>query len=107
MQTVYLNTEEAPNKSWAAQDARMRNLANKSHYSYKIQTQVERMKMVLSLLYTARGIYEAYGKRGVSIKLDQARVVDRKNLELIEIEWADLGVTKRVSEQGVIYRLAA
>lgn len=107
MQTVYLNTEEAPNKRWASQDARQRNLSNKSHYSYRIQTQVERMKMVLTVLYTARNIYEAYGKRGISIKLDHASVKDRQNLELIEAEWAEQGVTKRISDQGVIYRLAA
>jgi hypothetical protein len=107
MQTIYLNTEEASNKSWAAQDARQRNLNNKSHYSYQVQTQVERMKMVLSVLYSARNIFEAYGKKGVSIKLDHAFVKNRKELALIEADWADQGVTKRVSQQGIIYRLAA
>jgi hypothetical protein len=107
MQTQFLKTEEASNKQWAAQDARQRNLNNKSHYAYAVQTQVERMKMVLSVLYTARGIYEAYGKRGISIKLDRASIRDRRNLELIEAEWAEQGITKRVSEQGIIYRFTA
>jgi hypothetical protein len=84
MQTVYLNTDEAANKAWAAQDARQRNLNNKSRYSYAIQTQVERMKMVLSVLYSAQNIYEAYGKQGISIKLDRASVRDRSNLEQME-----------------------
>ena len=107
MKTVYLNTEEASNKAWAAQDARQRNLNNKSRYSYKIQTQVERMKMVLSVLYSAQNIFEAYGKKGISIKLDRASVKNRRELEQMEQDWAVQGVTKRVSEQGVIYRLAA
>lgn len=107
MKTQTLNTEEASNKSWAAQDARQRNLSNKSHYSYAVQTQIERMKLALGLVYTARNIYEAYGKKGISIKVDRASIRDRKNLELLEADWSVQGFVKRVSEQGVIYRLAA
>jgi hypothetical protein len=107
MKTVFLHTEEATNKAWASQDARQRNLNNKSRYSYAVQTQIERMKLALDLVYSARNIYEAYGKKGISIKVDRASVRDRKNLELLEADWSVLGFVKRVSDQGVIYRLAA
>ena len=107
MKTVTLNTEEAQNKRWAAQDARMRNIANKSRYSQAIQIQIERMKMAMTLVYAASGIYEAFGKKGISIKVDGARVKDNKNLALLEKDWTAEGVTKKVSEQGVIYRLTA
>ena len=106
MKTITLNTEEAPNKQWAAQDARMRNVTNKSRYSDKIQLQVERMKMAMSLVYTAKGVYEAYGKKGVSVKVDGAQVKDKKNLKLLEKDWTAAGFIKKVSPQGVIYRLA-
>jgi len=107
MQTKLLNTEPAPKKWWAAQDARMRNIANKSHYSYQIQTQVERMKLALGLVYSSQGIYDAFGKTGISIKVDRPWVRNRKELTLLEAEWALKGITKKVSEQGVIYRLTA
>jgi hypothetical protein len=104
MQQNQINTEEAPNKWWAAQDARMRNIANKSHFPQVIQLQVERMKLVLDIVYTGV-IYEAYGKKGVSILIDTPVVCDRVCLSELEAEWADKGWTKKVSPQGVIYRL--
>jgi hypothetical protein len=105
MQSIQINTEEAPNKWWASQDARMRNIANKSHYSQEIKRQVERMKVVMDLVYAAKGIHEAFGKKGVSIKVDGAIVKDAKNLRALEADWAVLGFAKKVSKQGVIYRL--
>jgi hypothetical protein len=103
-----LNTEEAPTKWWAAQDARMRNIANKSHYAESVHIRAERMVMALGLCYRAEGIHEAFGKRGVSIKVDRPRFVrDRSNLALLEQSWAELGVVKKVSAQGVIYRFTA
>lgn len=104
MRTAVLETQEAPNKWWAFQDARMRNIANQSRYSQKDQVRAERMKMALGLVYSAKNIYVAYGKRGISIKVDGARVKDIKNLALLEADWTLQGVAKRVSDQGVIYR---
>ena len=103
-----LDTQEAPTKWWAAQDARMRNIANKSHYPVSVHIRAERMVQVLGLFYRAEGIYEAFGKRGVSIKVDRpAFVRDRDNLAVLEADWAEQGVVKKVSAQGVIYRFAA
>lgn len=107
MQTRNLDTNEAPVKWWAAQDARMRNIANKSHYSQKTHIRVERMIMALSLCYSARGIHEAFGKTGVSIKVDRPAIRDRKNLRLLESEWTQLGVVKKTTPQGIIYRFTA
>ena len=102
-----LDTKQAPTAWWAAQDARMRNIANKSHYATSVHIRVERMVLALGLCYAARGIHEAFGKRGVSVKVDRPTFLrDRKNLELLEQDWAELGVTKKVSPQGVIYRFA-
>jgi hypothetical protein len=105
MKTVNLNTEEAPTKWYAAMDAQRRNTNNKSHFPQAIQVQIERMKMVMGMVYAAKGIYEAYGKRGVSIKVDGAQVKDKTNLRALEAEWTVKGFVKRVSAQGVIYRL--
>jgi len=103
-----LDTQEAPTKWWAAQDARMRNLANKSHYSEQTHIRVERMIMALGLCYSAKGIHEAFGKKGVSIKVDRPTAIrDRKNLRLLEQEWETAGVNKKTSAQGIIYRFSA
>jgi hypothetical protein len=102
-----IDTQEAPTKWWAAQDARMRNIANKSHYPESVKIRVERMVQVLDLCYRAEGIHEAFGKRGVSVKVDRPKFIrDRDSLALLEADWAELGVVKRVSAQGVIYRFA-
>jgi hypothetical protein len=102
-----LDTKEAPTKWWAAQDARMRNIANKSHYAESVHIRAERMVLALGLCYRAEGIHEAFGKRGVSIKVDRPRFVrDRSNLTLLEADWELQGVVKRTSAQGVIYRFS-
>jgi hypothetical protein len=102
-----LDTKQAPTAWWAAQDARMRNIANKSHYAESVHIRVERMVLALGLCYRAQGIHEAFGKRGVSVKVDRPTSIrDRRNLTLLEADWALLGVVKRVSSQGVIYRFA-
>ena len=105
MQTVYKETQEAPNKWWAAQDARMRNIANKSLWDAAVQLKVERMKMVLDMLYAGK-IHEAYGKRRVAIKVYKAVIKDRKQLREIEAQWATEGITKTLTPQGLLYQIA-
>jgi len=107
MQTAIINTDEAPTKWFAAQDAQRRNTNNKSHFPQSIQNQITRMLMIMDMVYAAKGIYEAYGKKGVSVKVDGAIVKDLKNLRALEAEWTAKGFTKKVSPQGVIYRLTA
>ena len=107
MNALEINTQEAPTKWFAAQDAQRRNTNNKSHYPQSVQTQITRMLTVMDMVYAAKGIYEAYGKKGVSIKVDGAIVKDCKNLRDLEAEWAVKGFVKKISPQGVIYRLTA
>ena len=106
MKTLALDTKEADNKWWAARDARMRNYANSTLYDSATRIRAERMKLVLEMLYAARAVYIAYGRRGVSLKVDRASVRDRRELAAMEADWAVQGVVKKVSDQGVIYRFA-
>jgi len=103
MKTQILNTDEAPNKWWAAQDARQRNLNNKSHYPYATQRQIDRMMVALGEVFTGK-IYDAYGKKGVSIKIEGIPR-NKTTLAWLEEEWTKLGFIKKISPQGVIYRL--
>ena len=107
MRTIFLNTEESPNKWASAQDAQRRNTNNKSRYPQSIQNQVTRMLMIMDMVYAAKDVYEAYGKTGVTVKVDRCVVRDRKNLRALEAEWALKGFVKKVTKQGVNYRLTA
>lgn len=104
MQTQFKDTNEAPNKFWAAQDARMRNIKNKSHWSADVQLRVERMKVALSELYMGR-IYEAYNVNRVSVKIDKPVVKDSRWLRELEADWAKEGITKTQTPQGLLYRI--
>lgn len=105
MLSTVLKTEESVNKVGAYLDARMRNLAGKSHYSYKDQTRAERMKLVLELVYCAKHIYINYRAKFIAVKVDGACVADKTSLSELEAEWAEEGITKAVSAQGVVYRI--
>jgi hypothetical protein len=107
MNTLEINTQEAPTKWFAAQDAQRRNTNNKSRFPQSIQNQITRMLMIMDMVYAAKGVYEAYGKKGVSVKIDGAVIKDRKNLRALEAEWTAKGFVKKISPQGVIYRLTA
>jgi hypothetical protein len=105
MKTQVKDTQEAGVKWWAAQDARMRNIANKSRWSPQVQLKVEAMKAVLDYIYAGR-IYEAYRVRGVAIKIDRPTVRDRAMLRDAEAQWAAEGITKTLTPQGVLYQVA-
>ena len=104
MKANQIDNVEAPNKWWAAHDARMKNIVNASKYSEKDKIRAERMKLALEMVYHADGVFISYGKTGISIKVNHAVILDRKNLRLLEKDWTAQGVVKRQSDQGVIYR---
>ena len=104
MITVEKDTPAARNAWWAAQDARMRNIAAKSRYTPQVHLQVERMKAVLDYCYGGR-IFEAYRPKSVAVKVDKPVVKNKQMLREIEADWAQRGITKTVTPQGVLYRL--
>jgi hypothetical protein len=105
MKAQTLKTDEAPNKRFAAIDARMRSLANESLYTHKEKIVAERIKIGAEMVYNAKQVYIAYGKKGISIKLDHPVVRLKKELKLLEGDWEKLGCVKRKSTQGLIYRI--
>jgi hypothetical protein len=104
MHTEFWQTEEAPNKWWAWQDAHMRNAVNSTLYDQKQKIAAERRKLALELVYAAKNVYIAYGKKGISIKVDRPLVRDKKELRLLENLWTTQGVIKRTTPQGITYR---
>lgn len=89
----------------AAVNARMRTLAMWSHYEYEQKVRAERMVMGLEFVYSARRIFVNPRKNFISIKLEQPRVKDRRELERLERQYDLEGITKVVTDQAIIYRI--
>jgi hypothetical protein len=105
MHTVELDTKEASNKWWAHKDARMTSLANASHFEECQKIQAEKMKQVLPLVYSAKGIYINYRKTMITIKVDKCWVKNKRDLALLEADWQAQGIKIRPSAQGVNYNI--
>lgn len=105
MKALNINNEEAQNKWWAYNDAKMRSVANSSLYSNSQKARAERMLYALELVYSAKNFFLQYGKKSVSIKIDHPNIRDRKTLRLLEDDYEKEGIVKKVSAQGVVYNI--
>jgi hypothetical protein len=106
MKSKDLETQSAGQYAYAAViNARMTSVANASHYSQQQKIQAERMKLALEMVYSGE-VHLNYRKTQITLKVDRPTVRDRKNLALLEADWAKLGIIKRVSDQGINYRIA-
>ena len=107
MQTTELDTKSAPFAWAAARDAAIKSYAASTLYTEIQKVRAERMKLGLELVYVFKQSYITYRKKFITIKLDQARVKDRKTLALLEQDYTVAGgVTKVVTDQGITYRIA-
>ena len=105
MKTVELETQAAPVKWWAARDARIRSYANSTTFTEGEKIRAERMRGALELCYMHSGVHVNYRQRFIAVKVDGAEVKRRADLRLLEQDWSNEGITKRISAQGVIYRI--
>ena len=106
MKELELESKSAGHYAYAAvRDARIRSYANSTLYTDTQKVRAERMKGALELCYMHSGIHINYRQRFVAIKVDGAEIKRRQELRLLEQDWANEGITKRVSAQGVIYRI--
>ena len=107
MNATELDTKAAPFAWVAARDAAMKSYAASTLYTEAQKVRAERMKLGLEMVYAARSAYITYRKKFVTIKLDQARVRDRKTLALLEQDYTAQGdITKVITDQGITYRIA-
>ena len=107
MNATELDTKAAPFAWIAARDAAMKSYAACTLYTDAQKVRAERMKLGLEMVYSARSAFITYRKKFVTIKLDQARVSDRKTLALLEQDYTAQGdVTKVITDQGITYRIA-
>ena len=107
MNATELDSKAAPFAWVAARDAAMKSYAASTLYTDIQKVRAERMKLGLEMVYSARSAFITYRKKFVTIKLDQARVRDRKTLALLEQDYTAQGdVTKVITDQGITYRIA-
>ena len=107
MNATELDSKAAPFAWVAARDAAMKSYAASTLYTDIQKVRAERMKLGLEMVYSARSAFITYRKKFVTIKLDQARVRDRKTLALLEKDYTAQGdITKVVTDQGITYRIA-
>ena len=106
MQERELDTRPAGFYAYAAaRDARMRAAAMWSHYTEAERVRAERMKLALELCYSAKRFFVNPRGKFITIKVERPRVVDRRNLDLLEGDYAAQGITKVVTAQGITYRI--
>jgi len=63
------------------------------------------MKLALELCYSAKRFYINPRGKFITIKIDNPRVKDRRNLDLLESDYELEGITKVTTAQAVIYRI--
>ena len=90
----------------AYKDALRINSNYKSTYSDDAIKTAVSAEALLTLAYKFNNSYINYRKNGISIKLNNAIVRERKALREVEEVLEEKGFTKRASAQGIIYSLA-
>jgi len=105
MNTRDLDTQPATNRWWAAKDANRLNLRWEPTYSEQQKIKASRMRGCLDLVYGNRGVHVNFREKWIAVKVDRAIVRDRVNLRLLETDWAQEGIERRDTAQGVIYRI--
>ena len=105
MQNKDLETQGASLKWFAARDARIKSYAQSTSYTEQAKLRAERMRGALELCYFHNEVHVNYRQRFIAIKVDGAEVRRKRDLALLEADWAKEGIIKRTSAQGVIYRI--
>lgn len=89
----------------AARDARMRAAAKWSHYTEAEKVRAERMKLALELCYSAKAFYVNPRDKFITVKIENARVINPEQLLLLEQDYEKENIVKIVTAQGVTYRI--
>ena len=89
----------------AAKDASLKHAVNASNFSDAQKAKAERVKLALELVYSASTISITNCKKWIRVKVHNGTIRDRKNLRLLEGDWAIQGIVKNHTPQGIIYRV--
>jgi hypothetical protein len=90
---------------YAARDARMKSAINASRFTEAQKIRAERVKLGLEMVYTHDAVTIDFCQKWARVKVHNGTVRDKKNLSLLEGDWAKMGVEKVISAQAIIYRV--
>ena len=90
---------------FAARDADFRSAMNKSRFDDKQKLKADRMKQILGMLYSYQEIKLDFCIRHIRIKMINPDVKNKKMLKEMESQWADEGIVRVKTKQGLIYRV--
>ncbi|NDH68328.1 MAG: hypothetical protein EBY22_10600 [Gammaproteobacteria bacterium] len=90
---------------FAARDARMKSAINASRFTDSQKLKAERVKLALELVYYADDISITNCKKWIRVKVHKGTVKDRKTLAMLEQDWTAKGITKCLTNQGIIYHV--
>ena len=91
---------------FAARDASMNHAINASRFTDAQKLKAEQVKLALELVYSCEKVDITNNKTFIRVKVFKGTVRDRKNLRLLEADWAKEGIEKKFTPQGIIYSVA-
>lgn len=81
-----------------------RNIAHKGAYTTGQRSLAERVKIGLEMVYASTVVVK-YCTTYISIKVETPRVVDGKNLKLLDLQYESDGIKKVVGKDNIVYRI--
>ena len=109
MQQQKINTQEVElGRKWAAHlDAKRRSAQAQQFYSKTQQKEAAIVDEAVRVSYIRSKVYLTYRNNFYTIKVHHATKADATSKEVAKVEklLADVGATKVVSKQGIIYRI--
>ena len=107
IETTESNHINAGKFAWFAErDASLKSAVNASLFSDFQKLKAERIKLVLELLYSTEKVSITNCKKWIRVKVHNGIVRDRKQLRILESDWAADGIKKHMTGQAIIYRVA-
>ena len=106
MTTIETNHIDAGRFAWfAARDAKMRSAVNASRFTDRQKLRAEQIKLALELVYSYKELTLDFTKRHIRVKVSKPNIKNRKVLRECENDWANEGIVKVLTSQGIIYRV--
>lgn len=106
MKATETEHKDAGKFAWFAfRDASLKSAVNASLFTDSQKIKAERVKLALELVYVSDAVTVTNCKKWIRVKVQNGNVRDRKNLRLLESDWAKEGITKSLTKQGIIYHV--
>lgn len=106
IQTQETEHQSAGRYAWvAARDASQRSAVYATTHGYQDKLKAERIKLMLDMMYYTDSTSITYCKNWIRVKAHNARKQNRELIAEMESHWAEQGITKKITAQGIIYNV--